>query len=271
METVSVSGRVTFDYVPLTPGGGTGLDYNATAMRPARGVTVELAVDGRTAGTAVTDDDGRYRLNAPLDAEATVTVRAELGEDETDPLARVLDNTGEGEQYKLNAAPFDTDDAEVVLDLHAASGWTGTAYGAARSAAPFAILDVLYEAFGWVRSVDPDAEFVPLDVYWSTDNLGISGDGGEPDYRSGRIGGTHYRRHDPARGRGPAIYLVGAENEDTDEYDRSVIAHEWMHYFLDTLSRDDSIGGSHALGEQLDMRLAYSEGAATALAARHGG
>ena len=264
--TVSVSGRVTFDHVPPMPGGGTGLDYNATRIRPARGVTVEIVVEGRSAATAVTDDDGRYRLNAPLDAEAAVTVRAELGGD-PDPLARVLDNTRGGARYTMTAAPFDTGDADVVRDLHAASGWTGTSYGEARTAAPFAILDVLYEAFGWVQSVDPDVRFVPLDVYWSPDNAGISGDDGEPHYGSGRIGGTHYRKTLPAQGRGPAIYLLGSENEDTDEYDRSVIAHEWMHYFLDTLSRDDSMGGRHALGELLDLRLAYSEGMATALAA----
>src|SRR5688572_6877016 len=38
--TVSLSGQVTFDFVPAVP--GRGLDYAATEARPARGVTVEL-------------------------------------------------------------------------------------------------------------------------------------------------------------------------------------------------------------------------------------
>ena len=268
--TVSVSGRVTFDYVPPMQGGGTGLDYHATEIRPARGVTVEILVQGDSAGADVTDDEGRYRVNAPQDSEVTLRVRAEL-DGETEPLARVLDNTRDEAQYTLAGPAWRTGEADAVRDLHAGSGWTGSGYGGHRAAAPFAILDVLFEAVQWVRSVDADTAFVPLEVFWSPDNAGIPGDDGEPEYASGRIGGSHYRGGDTVQGRAPAIYLVGAQDEDTDEYDRAVIAHEWMHYFLDTLSRDDSIGGPHALGEPLDMRVAYSEGMATALAAAMAG
>ena len=267
VETVSVSGRITFDYVPVVSDEGVGLDYNATEARPARGVSVHLLTGDRTEETAITDKDGRYRIDAPRETEVSLSVRAELGTGDSSPLARVLDNTREDSLYTMDGMPFSTGDTDLVRDLHAASGWTGTGYGETRAAAAFAILDVVYEAMQWVRSVDPDVEFVPLEGFWSPDNVGIPGLDGEPDYGSGRIGATHYRREVSEQNHPPAIYLVGSEDEDTDEYDRSIIAHEWMHYFLDTLSRDDSIGGRHALGEQLDMRLAYSEGVATALAA----
>ena len=269
--SVAVTGRVTFDFVPLAGLGGTGLDYGATEARPARGVTVAMTASGRAVGTTVTDEDGRYRLDAPPESEVTLTVRAELGNTDSDSLARVLDNTRDNVLYTIAGTPFGTGDVDVVRDLHARSGWTGNGYGEARAAAPFAILDVLYDAVQWVRRVGPDVRFVPLDVFWSPGNLGMLGDDGEPDYAAGRIGATHYRRPGPGTDRAPAIYLLGAENEDTDEYDRSIVAHEWMHYFLDTLSRDDSVGGRHALGEQLDMRVAYSEGVATALAAAMAG
>lgn len=268
---VSVSGRVTFDRVPLMQGGGTGLDYQATEVRPARGVFVEIIAAGRTAATAVTDDDGRYSMDVPSDSEVMLRVRAELGGGESAPSARILDNTRDGAPYTMAGSLFRSGEANSARDLHAGSGWTGSGYGEDRAAAPFAILDVLYDAMQWVRSADPDAQFVPLEVFWSPNNVGIAADNGEPEYSSGRIGSTHFRRGDAAQGRAPAILLVGAQNEDTDEYDRAVIAHEWMHYFLDTQSRDDSIGGPHALGEPLDMRLAYSEGMATALAAAMAG
>ena len=266
-DTVSVSGRITFDQVPVMSAMGGGLDYGATVARSARGVTVELLAADRSAGTAIADDEGRYRLDAPRESDVSLRVRAEFRGEDANPLARVLDNTRDGAMHTMNGAPFRTGETDLVRDLHAASGWTGTGYGEPRAAAAFAILDVVYEAMQWVRAVDAEVAFVPLDLFWSPDNRGIVGQDGEPDYASGRIGGTHYRRAGPDEPRSPAIYLVGAQNEDTDEYDRSIVAHEWMHYLLDTRSRDDSIGGRHALGEQLDLRVAFSEGAATALAA----
>src|SRR5690606_9356664 len=64
-----------------------------------------------------------------------------------------------------------------------------------------------------------------------------------------------------------AIYLLGAEGKDTDEYDRHVIAHEWGHYFEHNFSRSDSIGGPHTRHDQLDMRVAFGEGFGNALSA----
>jgi hypothetical protein len=63
------------------------------------------------------------------------------------------------------------------------------------------------------------------------------------------------------------ILLLGAANQDTDEYDRHVIAHELGHYLEHRFSRSDSIGGPHALTDQLDMRLAFGEAWGSAFAA----
>ncbi|MYF68535.1 MAG: hypothetical protein F4181_00480 [Proteobacteria bacterium] len=267
IETVSVSGRAIFDYVPLVFAMGARLDYNAAETRPVRGATVQLLSADRIVDESVTAEDGGYRLEAPIGTEVSLRVRAELVGGESDLLVQVLDNTRDGAAYAMDGMTFTTGETDLVRDVHAASGWTGAGYGQTRVAAPFAILDVVHEAVRWIRSVDPQVELVSLDLFWSPDNRGIAGTDGEPDYASGRIGGTHYRRENPGQGRPPAIYLVGAENEDTDEYDRFVIAHEWAHYLVDTLSRDDSIGGHYALGEQLDPRVAFSEGLANALAA----
>jgi len=61
--------------------------------------------------------------------------------------------------------------------------------------------------------------------------------------------------------------LVGAADQDTDEYDRHVISHEFGHYLEHHFSRSDSIGGPHALTDQLDMRLAFGEAWGSAFAA----
>ena len=58
--------------------------------------------------------------------------------------------------------------------------------------------------------------------------------------------------------------ILGDAGVDTDEYDESVIIHEWGHYLQTILSRDDSIGGPHGSGDLLDMRVAFSEGWANA-------
>ena len=48
---------------------------------------------------------------------------------------------------------------------------------------------------------------------------------------------------------------------DTDEFDQSVIAHEFGHYLEDRFARSDSIGGDHGGSTTLlDLRVAFGEG-----------
>jgi hypothetical protein len=56
------------------------------------------------------------------------------------------------------------------------------------------------------------------------------------------------------------MFLLGKEDVDTDEFDTHVVVHEWGHYFESAVSRSDSPGGNHALGDLLDARLAFGEG-----------
>jgi hypothetical protein len=62
------------------------------------------------------------------------------------------------------------------------------------------------------------------------------------------------------------IFLLGAADVDTEEYDRHVIMHEWGHYFEHEFSRSDNFGGPHTFGDRLDLRVAFSEGLGTGLA-----
>ena len=209
--------------------------------------------DNRVVDTAITGDDGAYALDATRESEAFVRARAEIADGETRWDARVLDNTRDDALYALDGEPFRTGSRDVVADLHAASGWSGDGYAEDRAAAPFAILDTVYDA---VRSVDRGVDFEPLELLWSPNNRAQDGGLGAyfiaPGRRSSGVA---------------AIYLLGDEDHDTDEYDRSLIAHEWVHFFEATLPRSDSLGGGHGPGDQLDMRVAFSEGLANALSA----
>lgn len=251
---VTISGRVTFDRVPVVA--GRGLDYAATVASPARGVTIELLQGGAVTASTTTDAAGSYSFgNIAVSTDVSLRVRAELlrvGMPSWD--FRVVDNVNGDALYTLAGAVFNTGTADVTRNLHAASGWTGSAYTATRSAAPFAILDVAYDAVQLVLTAAPDTAFPALRFNWSTANVPVSGS------RPGEIGSS---RFNPIAG----IFLVGGADQDTDEYDRHVIAHEFGHYLEHRFSRSDSIGGPHALTDQTDMRLAFGEAWGSAFAA----
>ena len=61
--------------------------------------------------------------------------------------------------------------------------------------------------------------------------------------------------------------MLGDENVDTDEYDQHIVAHEFQHFLEDRISRSESPGGPHSPGDQLDLRVAFSEGFANAFSA----
>ena len=246
--TVLVSGRATYDRVPDT---GTGLDYAATTTEPIRGATVEIrnAAGTRIYFRATTDHDGDYSITAPASLPLLVVVTATLGEDPAHPDTKIVDNTdGDDPVYGVYVERTTTTVNATGVDLHAASGWDGTAYGD-RLAAPFAILDTIYSARLLVLGADPDIVWPDLKVGWSTQN------------DSALIKTSHYS---PETGR---ISILGAADEDTDEFDDHVIAHEWGHFFESKFSRSDSLGGSHGAGNILDETVAFGEGWGNAFSA----
>jgi hypothetical protein len=251
---VTLSGQVTFDKVPAVP--GQGLVYTQTVAAPARGVTVELLQNGSVTASTTTDAAGNYSFgNVTQNTAVSLRVRAEMlrvGTPSWD--FRVVDNVNGEALYTLAGAVFNTGSTDLTRNLHAASGWTGAAYTQTRSAAPFAILDVAYEAAQLVLTAAPAAVFPSLRFHWSTANVPVSGSA------PGEIGSSRFQT-------GVGILLLGAANQDTDEYDRHVVAHEFGHYLEWSFSRSDSIGGPHALTDQLDMRLAFGEAWGNAFAA----
>jgi hypothetical protein len=263
---VTLSGTVTFDRVPVSSACfpvSTCLDYNATEAAPARNVPIQVidAANGVTVlASGTTDDIGGYSVVVQNFSDVFVRARAEWLGPSTD--VRVVDNTQGDALYVVDGATFNTTGADIQHDVNAPSGWTGNSYGEPRSAAPLAILDAILEAADLVLSADPGAIFPPLEVHWSPANRPVLPADGVKDLDTGEIGTSFYRG-----GSGGGIFLLGAEGDDTDEYDRHVIAHEFGHYLEDVFSRSDSIGGPHTLGDQLDMRVASGEGWGNAFAA----
>jgi hypothetical protein len=258
---VVISGAVTFDFVPPSPA-GNGLDYAATVAAPARGVAIQLidAGNGTTVlASTTTDASGRYSLDAPAQRRSFLRVRAEMMRTGTPAWHfRVVDNTRGDALYALDGSSFNTGSADQIRNLNAASGWDGASYSDPRAAAPFSIIDTVYQSVQLVLSADPDAIFPPLDLHWSENNVPATG-----AIEDGLITTTFYSETIGGGG----IFILGQADNDTDEYDQHVIAHEWGHYFEFNLSRSDSIGGAHGPADQLDFRLAYGEGFGNAFAA----
>ncbi len=249
-DGVLLSGQITFDHVPFDSRRFKGLNYPGTVARPARGVTVQLLDDRRqVTATGQTDDQGYYQLTAWKNTDVQVRVLAELASRGTGfREIKVRDNTRANAHYALDGALVRIGDSPQHRDLHAASGWAGGGYTAPRSAAPFAILDSIYSGLQTVLQVAPDLVLTPLDVYWSPDNITLRG-----DLAKGEIGTSFFTSA------GPAIYLLGAANNDSDEYDRAVVQHELAHYLEHELGRPESVGGSHNINSRLDLRVAFSE------------
>ena len=252
----TVSGTATFDFVPA---GSQGLNYTGTQARPIRGATVEIVSGATVLATTKTDANGAYSVSVASNTSAFVRVKAELVQSGGPSFDfRVLDNTNGDALYALDGPTFNTGTAASTQNVHAASGWGGSSYTSARSAAPFAILDTVYTAAQTVLAADATASFPALRVHWSTANRPTLGISGFPDPDTGEIGTSFFVP-------GVGIYLLGDDDVDTEEYDRHVIAHEWGHYFEDGFSRADNFGGPHTGGDRLDLRVAFSEGFATGL------
>ena len=241
---LNVSGTVKFERIALENSGA--LNFNDITSQPAKAIQVE-AVCNSVIAVATTDDNGLYTVAVPSGTQG-VFIRAKAQMIKTGAPSwnvEIMDaSQTSGLLFALDSSPFDLDGLDVTKNLLAAAGNVGSTYpvGAVRAAAPFAILDTIYKSMQFVLSVEPNAIFPALDVKWSDENED----------------GSFYSDNQ--------IYILGSI-VDTDEFDEHVIAHEWGHYFQDAFSRDNSVGGSHAPGDILDIRVAFSEGFGNAFSA----
>lgn len=246
---------LTYDRVPYCESsscGNDGLNYFATRQKPMRYVLVDvLSASGETLREGlISDGDGKINFEIDPGTVFKLRVVAESRGIQSGQWGiRVVNNQG-AEQvqsypvYAIETQGFVAADVSDSILINAESGWDGLRYSEERAAAPFAILDSMITATQYALSGRSDLTFTPVDVYWSVDNT------------LDAVGTSYFN--------GAYIMILGDAEADTDEYDESIVIHEWGHYFQSILSRDDSLGGPHGGGDLLDMRVAFSEGWANA-------
>jgi hypothetical protein len=270
--SVTISGRITFDRIPLDATLGNGLNPAGTVESPARGVTVQaIAASGATVlATATTDNNGNYSLSVAPNTNLFIRARAEMIKTGTAPTWNfsVRNNTNSDALYAVDGAAASSGGANSTRDLNAPSGFGATSYTGQRAAAPFAILDTVFKAKELLLTAAPTAAFPALSLFWSENNRPTAGVFCPND---GDIGTSAYivftagEADDctpPQTNNPDGIYILGDfAIGDTDEFDESVIAHEFGHYVEDRFGRSDSIGGEHAGSDSLlDLRVAFGEG-----------
>jgi hypothetical protein len=257
---VRIIGKITYDRIPVKSS-AIGLNYNNIREESAKQVIIKLVKNSCATtnssdiiATTTTDDNGNYEFNnLPTNQDARICVYAQMKREGVGGWSlKVVDNTNADALYTMQSNLFSIGENSTRRNLNASSGWGGSGYSSTRTAAPFAILDSVYQAMKKVISADSTATFPELKINWSINNV-PSGDGGEAGLRDGQIVTSHYN------GDGN-LYILGDANSDTDEYDNHIIIHEWGHYFEANFSRADSIGGSHGDGDKLDIRVAFGEG-----------
>lgn len=266
--TVTISGKITFDRIPFKATLHSGLNFANPVESPARGVIVE-ALNGSNntvLASTSTNATGDYSVQVPAAQSVKIRAKAQMLSD-TAPVMnfRVLNNFNGDALYVLDGTASSSGTANSTRNLRAASGWGGSSYTGTRAAAPFAILDTVYRAKELVLTASVNATFPALNLYWSEENKTT---GGCTDL--GNIGTSFYTRGDPTdddcsdgRAIDAGIYILGNlvnSIGDTDEFDQHVIAHEFGHYIEAQFGRSDSIGGDHAIGDRLDLRVAFGEG-----------
>lgn len=253
--TRSLSGTVTYDFVPATI--TAGLDFAHAVQKPVRNAVVQVVRGTTVLATSSTNATGNYSLTFTDAGTGQLAVVA-LAKTAAMPVIQVQDNTDGNAIWAIGA---NLDATQTTQNLRATHGWTGTAFDVnTRTAAPFAILDSMYTAATAFIAVRPAATFPALPVNWSPNNVPQSGNKAQ-----GFITTSHFSGSENA----PVgmIYILGKDGVDTDEFDSHVMVHEWGHYFEHNLSRSDSPGGQHSGGEEVDPRLAFGEGYGNAIAA----
>lgn len=269
---VTISGQITFDRIQFDTVLGNGLNPASVVQAPARQVTVQaIGPAGTSLASGVTDTSGNYSLSVPSNTTVFIRARAEMIKNDAPPTWNfsVRNNAGGAGTndpiYTLDGNNSSSGTANSTRNLNAPSGFVGNNYADDRAAAPFAVLDTVFRAKELVLTAVPNTAFQPLQLFWSEDNRPTV-DRFCPD--DGDIGTSSYvvfsqgELDDCGQTNGDGIYILGDFTQgDTDEFDASVIAHEFGHYVEDRFGRSDSIGGDHGgAGDLLDLRVAFGEG-----------
>ena len=233
--TDSLSGRAFYQKLEVTD---NGLDLDHPSMNPIRGARIEVYDNATRNLISVSDPDvnGNFLVLVPPNA-TNLVIKAVSRLRSVD--LKVEDNTNANQFYVIKSAELDMRErpaSVLVVDRTRLSG-------------AFNILEQIQRSNDFVRSADPQFAEFPFTIFWSEKNQNKSG-----YIKDGLVGSTVFF---PTSG---IAYVLGDRNTDSDEYDDSVLIHEYAHVLAVKFSHDDSIGGVHKTGDKLDPRVAWSEG-----------
>ena len=171
LPVVTISGNMLYEFPPPNAN-CNGLNFGSIQLRPIRQATVQVLDDTGTVvlDSDVTDDLGAYSVTVNASTNVIVRVRAEITSrgvevrnNVVDPLDPSPPALGQRPLYVMDSVSMDSGVLNQTLDLTATTGWDGASYINPRVAAPFAVLDAIYDAISLVAVTDPNANFVPLD------------------------------------------------------------------------------------------------------------
>ena len=228
----TVEGQAFYEKIDVTE---SGLDLGRPILVPIRNARIEV-VDPVTNGilaASETDQRGRFEIIAPARSKSRVRVLSRL----RDSKVMVLDNRNGNVPYAASS-DLNLQDSYAVL----------LATDSTRVSGAFNILEMLQEGRDMVHYANAYDVLPDVTAFWSPLNSPAPGAAKEG------IGATYFDSTTNS------ISFIGDRSLDSDEFDDSVILHEFGHLVAAAFSRDSSPGGIHILGDALDPRIAWSEG-----------
>lgn len=239
-SAITLSGKATYEDKPFDENGFTG----NIELKPVRKAFIEIvAIDGfNTIASGASNDLGEFNISADNSGQrGGVYLRVVSTSDPADASKlEIRNNPRDQALYSLVSPGIDDSTARsfsAPLNLNAKPGGAGGAFN---------LFDVFLDASEFLRQAGPcpppntSCLLPELTSYWER----------------GSKEGTYF-----VSPQNEIFVLGGGGNGDADEYDDSVIIHEFGHFVLSQFSKDDSPGGAHALSENdQDIRLSWSEG-----------
>jgi hypothetical protein len=227
-EPARVSGSFRYQKIPTDKGM---LDLDHPIETPSTGTKIDLVgPTGVVLASGTTDENGDYSIKVSLPSATAVYIRA-LSENQN---AKVMEVSKDIE-YATVTPKFQLADGQVVKKDFLAPD---VAKDGSRIAGAFNILAALTKANSLIKQVFSAAMIPPVTIRWSTDY----------------VKGTYFSAQTDS------AFINGRRDTDSDEFDDSVIIHEYGHFIAAKFSHDASPGGQHSLGQKKDPRLAWSEG-----------
>jgi len=228
----SVAGRATYDdYVPST--GGLGTTANALPIRLAK-VEVRSVTGDTLLATTATDDSGNYKATFNMATPGKYVVRV-VAEQNNATVKQTVANSA-GAVYAVRSAEIDAATAMTVTgaDVHATVG---------NGAEAFNIFDIGLRSF---REVTARVSGTLPMLKWEWTKGTATCSGNASCYSNSQT----------------KIWVLSSAS-DEDAYDDAVLGHEFGHFFMQKLSKENSPGGPHTADNRSNPLLAWSEGAAT--------